>query len=156
VIHTHFFNQSILTFRVVIMETFSQRYRHVIGSEAFRTTPLRPPFSEHPTFTSGTDQGFFSPNPAYHLSPTRRETNGSSTPRIRIQASTPEKSTESTPREFQPVPMQIDHLKSLITMARAQCNSEIRDSDHFASIVPGCPIFRMLMIYNTGKFILVS
>lgn len=134
------------------METFSERFHHAVKSGVSQppASTSRPPLSEHPTFTSATDHGLFSPSSVYDLRTRGDMTpheNGGATPRVRIQENTPDRqSTPSEPRGSrsrtpQSVPMEVDHLKSLITMARVQRESEPNDSSHLASLLSYCLCF---------------
>lgn len=67
--------------------------------------------------------------------------NGRSTPKIRIQENTSVGPVDSPLKKFQTnsdstryPQSEVDHLKSLITMARAECESEVNDSTHLASV----------------------
>jgi len=133
---SHSLKTAILTIVAVLMEAFSQRFKNVIRSEVYHSP--RTPLSEHPTFSSRTDQGLTSAGSAYYPRRTRGEMspqeNGRPTARNRIQEITVDGAVESTPKITGPrsVSIEVDHLKSLVIMARAQCKSN--DSSQLASI----------------------
>lgn len=117
----------------------SETYHPSLAAPVFR-----PPLSKHTTFSSGSE-GSLSNFARY--SSIRRDTvsheSGRSTPTIKVQESVSDGLVESLPEEFQPdidstqcPPIQMDHLKSLITMARAECKS---GSTHLASVIFAWP-----------------
>jgi len=150
--HSH--KTAILTISAVLMEAFSQRFKNVIRSEVYHSS--RTPLSERPSVSSTTDQGLISVGSAYYPRRTRGEKaqeNGRPTARIRIKENTVDGVVESPPTEFQTpraVSIEVDHLKSLIAMAKAQYESNDSESQ-LASIFICSPHDCPLTVMNTGK-----
>ena len=145
---------AILTMAAVLMEAFSQRFKNAIRSEVYHSS--RSPVSARPTLSSGTDQGLASASSAYYPRRTRDSVsheNGRPNTRIRIRENTfdaPVESNSTEPQASNPrsVSIPVDHLKSLITMARAQCESNA--SSQLASFI-SCSPHESLMVINTGE-----
>ena len=121
----------------MLLEAYTERYKSIIKSEVFQATSSstpRPQLDEHLSFASGLlDQGFPPPNPASH-SEVPGDTFALSTAKpamktIKIQEGSRDRddvdekgaqSLQAFDSPLQSILVQVDHLKSLITMARTQ------------------------------------
>jgi len=157
------------------MEAYTQQYKSIIRPEVFqRTSTLtsRPHFTEHMSFA--TDQGFSPPNDVpsiYHSSNTRAVPEDTivlnsvkpSMRTVKIEEGTRSRDEvdEKGGRSFQAsgllsrsVLVQMDHLKSLITIARAQRDTDTSQRlvriprSNFLSLSFNFVEFRQILFHN--------
>lgn len=127
---------------IVLSEAYSERYKSIINSEVYLSDSSRPILSQYPSMNTGLDQGrFLSPAspitriPSQDVDAIGEE--GRNSP-IRMQLASVSNDTESDPEAIRIIPrsvlVQVDHLKSLITVARAQRETESNRSHQLVSI----------------------